>query len=50
MERNFFLLKTAKARKVITQLNKRKNLKELKNIQSGVLYSVITIYTKYIKI
>jgi len=33
----------------MTQLNKWKNSRELKNIQSGVLHSVIITYTKYIK-
>jgi len=50
VERKDTLLKTAKVKEVITQLNKQKNLKELKNVQLGVLHSVIIIYTKYIKI
>jgi len=33
----------------MTQLNEWKNLKELKNVQSGVSHSVIIMYTKYIK-
>jgi len=43
------ILKIAKVKKIITQLKKKKNLKGLKNIQLGVLYFVIIIYTKYIK-
>jgi len=50
VERKNTLLKTAKVKKVIIQLNKWKNLKELKNVQLGVLYSVIIIYIKCIKI
>jgi len=50
VERKNILLKTVKVKKVVIQLNEWKNLKEPKNVQSGVLYSVITIYTKYIKI
>jgi len=50
VERKNTSLKIAKAREAITQLNKWKNSKELKNIQLGVLYSIIIIYTKCTKI
>jgi len=50
VEKKDILLKIAKVKKVIIQLNKWKNLKELKNVQLGVSYFIIIIYTKYIKI
>jgi len=50
VEEKDILLKTAKIKEVITQLNKQKNLKGLKNVQLGVLHSIIIIYTKCIKI
>jgi len=50
MEKKDILLKITEAKKAIIQLNKWKNLKELKNVQLGVLYSIIITYTKYIKI
>jgi len=50
VEKKDTLLKIVKARKAVIQLNKWKNLRELKNVQSGVSRSVIIIYTKYIKI
>jgi len=50
VEKKNTLLKTAKVKKVIIQLNKWKNSKELKNVQLGVLHSITIIYTKYIKI
>jgi len=49
VEKKNTLLKTTKAKKVITQLNKWKNSRELKNIQLGVSHFIITTYTKYIK-
>jgi len=50
MEKKDTLLRITKVKEVIIQLNKQKNLKELKNVQLGVLHSVIIIYTKCIKI
>jgi len=50
MEKKDILLKTVKVKKVMTQLNKWKNLKGLKNVQLGVSHSVIIMYTKCIKI
>jgi len=50
VERKDILLKIIKVKKAIIQLNKRKNLKELKNVQLGVLHSVIITHAKCIKI
>jgi len=49
VERKDTSSKTAKAREAITQLNEWKNLRELKNVQLGVSYSVIIMYAKCIK-
>jgi len=50
MEKKSIILKIAKVKKVIIQLNKQKNLKGLRNVQLKVSHSIIIIYTKYIKI
>jgi len=49
VEKRDILLKTAKTKGAVIQLNKWKNLKEPKNVQLGVSHSIIIIYTKCIK-
>jgi len=50
VERKDISLKTTKVGEAVIQLNEWKNLKELKNVQLGVLHSVTIIYAKCIKI
>ena len=48
-ERKNILLKIAKVKGVIIQLEKQKNLKKPGNVQLGVSCFIIIIYTKCIK-